>query len=37
MPIEPRDTRAALKRSGSLSSEQVVIVPSARTSVISST
>ena len=36
-PREPRETRAARKRSGSLSKEQVVIRPSARTRVISST
>lgn len=36
-PREPRETSAARKRSGLLAKEQVVIRPSARTRVISST
>ena len=37
IPREPSETKAARKRSGSLSNEQVVIVPLANINVISST
>ena len=36
-PRDPKETSAARNRSGSLSNEHVVIVPFAKTSVISST